>query len=215
MPISFCLALMTSFLRAFLLCRTIICGLLRRFSELVLPPLRFFRASSIFSLKSVRPDLMRSIRAALVRVLAGAPLSWSPETASGRRPASPRSPSEGSSSLSDSEPEELISSALRLRPSCSSMDLCSLSFRSFLKSSELRTFSSMRSLPLASPWASPAALASPSPSLAFLAKISRPSIASAAWRLPNSGACTSPRLSAIVASRPRSERCSSWGCSSR
>mmetsp|Transcript_90157 Transcript_90157/g.232719 ORF Transcript_90157/g.232719 Transcript_90157/m.232719 type:complete len:225 (+) Transcript_90157:56-730(+) len=201
------------------LCNVMISGLFRRCSALVLPPLRLFLFSKIFSFLSVRPAMMLARRWAFVRPFDGAAFSSAALTASGMRPGMPRSPSltsasESSESASEPEPTELMSSSLRFLPSCLSMDFCSRSFCSCLKSSALSTFSVSICLPLAILSAVPSAPSAPSPFLT-LTSISMPSTRSTASPMPKRGACTSPRVIAIVASRPRSERCSSCGCSSR
>mmetsp|Transcript_93135 Transcript_93135/g.267964 ORF Transcript_93135/g.267964 Transcript_93135/m.267964 type:complete len:203 (+) Transcript_93135:246-854(+) len=135
-----------------------------------------------------------------------------------------------------------ISSAFRFRPSCISTERWSRNFRSFLKSSEPRTssvisrFASASGAATSAPASGFAFFASSSPSSSlpssleplpllplprsvrrrFLAtNSSRPSMPSAAWVLPYSGARTSPRLTAIAASRPRRDRCSNCGSFSR
>mmetsp|Transcript_64047 Transcript_64047/g.170977 ORF Transcript_64047/g.170977 Transcript_64047/m.170977 type:complete len:207 (+) Transcript_64047:189-809(+) len=195
----FCFAFMPLFRRTSRLFVAIMRGLLRWCSALVLPPLRSFRRSCSFSLKSMRPAFTLARRAALVRSRAGAPRSSSAEMALGMRPVRPRSSSASASEASDPESEE-ISSALRLRPSCSSTERWSRALRSFWKSSLLSTRSA---------GAAPAGAAAPPPSS------SRPSMPSAAGWRPYWGAWSSPRLRAMVASLPRSERCSSSGLSSR
>mmetsp|Transcript_91145 Transcript_91145/g.253781 ORF Transcript_91145/g.253781 Transcript_91145/m.253781 type:complete len:331 (+) Transcript_91145:290-1282(+) len=229
MCFTFCLAFMPCFLCTFRLCTAIRSGLFRCCSAFVLPPFRRSRCSSSFSLKSVRPEATLASRAAFVRCFAGAPFSASAETAPCRRPESPRSSSEASSPESpapeswEAEVEEAEAEAARRRPSCSSTDRCSRTFRRRRKSSLLRTCSV--SNPLAGATVAPVAAAAPSPPsppsehpssrLRRLASTSRPSIPSAAWSAPYWGARTSPRLSAMAASRPRRDRCSNCGCNSR